>query len=154
MSGKILLIVDDSRILHNIKEILLTHDFQTFSFSTAKNALAFVSQNPIAVAIVDMQISDMYGPVVLTKLKEISPEIETLALTDYRSIDSSVEAIKDSIYAYILVPINPGVLIRTIENCLEKQELRHNIKESEKKYRMQFKNSLLPTYIWPIRSRA
>ena len=148
VSGTILIIDDDLNISESFEDILETKGYTVHSRNTGKTGIDFARSHLINVAIVDIRLPDMSGESVLSKLKEISPTTETIVLTGYGSLDSAVEAISQQAFAYFLKPIDPEILIRTIENCIEKQELLFLLKESEKRFRMQFKHFPIPAYIW------
>ena len=145
----ILLIDDDQNITETLGDILDAKGYNVHSYDKGKDGLAFVrSQNFVHVAIVDMRLPDMSGQSVLSELKVISPDTETIVFTGYGSLKSAVEAIKTQAFAYLLKPIDPDILLRTIENCVEKQRLLLMLRESEHRFRMQFMHFPVPAYIW------
>jgi DNA-binding NtrC family response regulator len=83
---KQVLIVDDEENL--LKSIALRMKIMGFSAHTATNgkaAIEITKQQPIDLAIVDLQMPDMDGLVVITKLKEIDPHLKTILLTGHGS---------------------------------------------------------------------
>ncbi|MHA2247322.1 MAG: response regulator [Candidatus Hodarchaeales archaeon] len=144
----ILIIDDDPNITETLGDILDAKGYNVHSYDNGKDGLAFVRSQFIHVAIVDMRLPDMSGQSVLSELKVISPDTETIVFTGYGSLKSAVEAIKTQAFAYLLKPIDPDILLRTIENCVEKQQLLLMLRESEHRFRMQFMHFPVPAYIW------
>ncbi|MFX1538047.1 MAG: histidine kinase dimerization/phospho-acceptor domain-containing protein, partial [Promethearchaeota archaeon] len=130
------------------QDILEVKGFSVHSCNTGREGLNYAKSNFVNVAIVDIRLPDMSGESLLYELKEISSSTETIVLTGFGSLDTAVEAITQQAFAYLLKPIDPEILIRTIKNCIEKQELLLLLKESENRFRMQFKHFPIPAYIW------
>ncbi|MFX0125182.1 MAG: ATP-binding protein [Candidatus Hodarchaeota archaeon] len=147
-TSTILIIDDDPNITETFQDILEAKGYSVHSRDTGREGLNFAKLNFVNVAIVDIRLPDMSGESILSELKEISSSTETIVLTGYGSLDSAVQAITQQAFAYLLKPVDPEILIRTIKNCIEKQELLLLLKESENRFRMQFKHFPIPAYIW------
>ena len=57
--------------------------FNVFTASNGQQALDTAQKQPIHVAVVDQRMPDMEGLVVITKLKEIAPDVKTILLTGH-----------------------------------------------------------------------
>ena len=79
----ILLVDDNEKFLKSIAERTKLKGFNVFTASNGQQALDIAQKQPIHVAVVDQRMPDMEGLVVITKLKEIAPDIKTILLTGH-----------------------------------------------------------------------
>ncbi|MCK4446376.1 MAG: hybrid sensor histidine kinase/response regulator, partial [Candidatus Marinimicrobia bacterium] len=63
------------------------------------------------------------GMVVLEEIKRIDPEIVTVVITGYATIDSAIESIKKGAYDFLTKPFTPGELRLITKRALEKRRL-------------------------------
>jgi len=79
-----LLLVDDNpKFLESAAERAKLKGFNVFTAENGPAALATAKDTPIHVAVVDHQMPDMDGLVVITKLKTMMPDIRTILLTGH-----------------------------------------------------------------------
>jgi len=79
----ILLVDDNQKFLNSIAERTRLKGFNVFTASNGKQAIEIARKKPIQVAVVDQRMPDMEGLVVITKLKEVIPDIQTILLTGH-----------------------------------------------------------------------
>ena len=79
----ILLVDDNQKFLKSIAERTKLKGFNVFTAANGRQALDIAHKQLIHVAVVDQRMPDMDGLVVITKLKEIKPEIKTILLTGH-----------------------------------------------------------------------
>jgi DNA-binding NtrC family response regulator len=77
----ILLVDDDRKFLASAAERAKVKGFNVFTAENGTEALKLAKKEPIHVAVVDQQMPDMEGLVVITKLKAMMPDIRTILLT-------------------------------------------------------------------------
>jgi len=79
----ILLVDDNEKFLKSIAERTKLKGFNVFTASSGQQALDIAKKQPIHVAVVDQRMPDMEGLVVITKLKALAPDINTILLTGH-----------------------------------------------------------------------
>lgn len=79
----ILLVDDNEKFLKSVAERTKLKGFNVFTASNGRQALDIAQKQPIHVAVVDQRMPDMEGLVVITKLKELAPDIKTILLTGH-----------------------------------------------------------------------
>jgi DNA-binding NtrC family response regulator len=79
----ILLVDDNEKFLKSIAERTKLKGFNVFTASNGQQAIDIAQKQPIHVAVVDQRMPDMEGLVVITKLKELAPDIKTILLTGH-----------------------------------------------------------------------
>jgi DNA-binding NtrC family response regulator len=79
----ILLVDDNKKFLKSVAERTKLKGFNVFTASDGRQALDIALKQPIHVAVVDQRMPDMEGLVVITKLKELAPDVKTILLTGH-----------------------------------------------------------------------
>ena len=79
----ILLVDDNQKFLKSIAERTRLKGFNVLTASSGKQALEIARKQSIHVAVVDQRMPDMEGLVVITKLKGLIPDIQTILLTGH-----------------------------------------------------------------------
>jgi DNA-binding NtrC family response regulator len=79
----ILLVDDNQKFLKSIAERTRLKGFNVFTASSGKQALDIAQKQLLHVAVVDQRMPDMEGLVVITKLKGLIPDIQTILLTGH-----------------------------------------------------------------------
>jgi ActR/RegA family two-component response regulator len=79
----VLLVDDNEKFLKSIAERTKMRGFNVFTASNGQQALDIARKQVVHVAVVDQRMPDMEGLVVITKLKEIVPDIKTILLTGH-----------------------------------------------------------------------
>ena len=79
----ILLVDDNPKFLASAAERAKIKGFTVFTAENGAAALEVAQQTTIHVAVVDQQMPDMEGLVVITKLKALMPDIRTILLTGH-----------------------------------------------------------------------
>ncbi len=79
----ILLVDDNKKFLKSVAERTKLKGFNVFTASNGRQALDIAQKQPVHVAVVDQRMPDMEGLAVITKLKELAPDIKTILLTGH-----------------------------------------------------------------------
>lgn len=79
----ILLVDDNENFANTLAERIRLKGYDALVALNGREALEIASSNTIQLAVVDHQMPDMEGLVVITKLKEIDPDIRTVLLTGH-----------------------------------------------------------------------
>ncbi len=139
----VLVVDDDTQMLKTIKDILRLRGYSAVIAATGREALKVTSEmtDAPAVALVDLQLPDMDGIELIGRLREIAALTEVVILTGNASIDSAVRALRENSNDYLLKPVQPELLVGTIERAGERWQ-RHRaelaMSESEERLRLIF----------------
>ena len=96
--------VMDAGIL--IKKILEKKGHEVFPFTEEEEAIDFISNNKVDLAILDIKLKKMTGIEVLEEIKKIEPDIKTIMLTGYPTIDTARQAMSLGAEEYCVKPID------------------------------------------------
>ena len=139
----VLVVDDDAHMLKTIKDILRLRGYTAVIAATGHEALEVTREmrDAPAVALVDLQLPDMDGIELIGRLREIAALTEVVILTGNASIDSAVRALRENSNDYLLKPVQPELLVGTIERASERWQRRRAevaMRESEERLRLIF----------------
>lgn len=80
---RILLVDDEEKLIQSIARRLTVLGFEPYTATSGMAAIDIAMQQPVDLAIVDLQMPEMDGLVTITKLKEIHPGLKTVLLTGH-----------------------------------------------------------------------
>lgn len=128
------LVVDDEpAAAQMIEKIINTRSddfYVTGVVHNGKEALDFVRDNYVDLIISDVRMPVIDGISLVTKLKEIKPEIESIIVSGYQDFEYVQGALRVSATDYILKPITPTKIMDALnkvnDNLDRKYYLRRN----------------------------
>jgi len=130
MSGKNvqakILIVDDEEYLCELlkDELLSTNLFEVDIANDGAQAINKIQSKIYDVVLLDIKMPRISGIEVLKFIKEYSPDTEVIMITALGDIKLAVETIKLGAFDFITKPYNFDELLVSIQNALEKRQLK------------------------------
>jgi PAS domain S-box-containing protein len=145
----IILIVDDNPgTCEVLQDVLEEKGYNTVTVNTGKEAISKSKRKFYNIALIDLHLLDMPGVELLKRIKDSSPDTETIAITGYASLPTAIEAIHAHAFAYVQKPLDMEQLLGIIVKALDTQKLRQEkeyllekLKKSEEKYRTLFEHA-------------
>src|SRR5882672_9455368 len=119
----VLLVDDDVNILDTAKDILEEAKYVVSTAATGDAALKLLDEKQFNIVVVDFQLPDITGLELARKVREHNEHSCVILMTGHASLDMAVKAIQAAVYDYLIKPVDPAQLQRTIEKALEKQRL-------------------------------
>jgi two-component system, response regulator RegA len=113
--NSILIVDDDITFAQILKRALDRRGFITETAIDITSAETLVQKNHFAKAIVDLKIAQESGLVLISRLREINPDIQIIMLTGYSSISTAVDAIKLGAINYFCKPIEVDDLLKAFD---------------------------------------
>ena len=114
------LVVDDHNGQRNTLMALLQREgFDVSGCSSASEALALVDQEEIAVAVVDLRLSDMSGAQLLEQLQRKNQTIRAIIHTAFASFESAKEAVNLGAFAYVEKSGDPLELLHHVHRAVK-----------------------------------
>ena len=136
---EIILVVEDEDIAReNLEHILVKMGYEVISADSGIKALNLLKTKDFDLVITDLKMKQVDGMQVLRKTKELQPYTETIMITGYATVDSSVQAMRSGAYYYIAKPFKIDEVRKVSKEALLKRKLRlENIelKDTLKKFR-------------------
>ncbi len=99
-SVNILLVDDNQKFVETMTERMRLKGYDPYTALNGQEALNIAKTTKLHIAIVDQRMPDMEGLVVITKLREIDPDIKTLLLTGHgdEKLKEATEALDASYF--------------------------------------------------------
>jgi DNA-binding NtrC family response regulator len=101
-----------------VKKILTRKGHNVETFTEEEDAIAYVKNNHVDLAILDIKLKKMSGIQVLEQMKTISPEMKVIMLTGYPTIETAREAIDLGAGEYCVKPIDKTELEEKVAEML------------------------------------
>ena len=135
-----IMVLDDEKDACELMERVLSLAHEVVCFTEEEDAIQYVRDNPVDLAILDIKLKKMSGVDVLEVLRKSRPELRALMLTGYPTLKTAERAITLGAHDYLTKPLDldqleakvtealaPKVRIREIET----EGLRDDLSPSE-----------------------
>ena len=124
MSGTILIIDDEIKLLKLLGMILSQEDFNVKQASTARSAMTMLEQYEFDVVLSDVRLPDAFGVDLIKSVKAKYPHLEIILMTAFGNITDAVQAMKNGAYDYLVKGDDNEKIIPLVYKALEK--VKHN----------------------------
>ena len=132
---RVLVVDDDEPVIVTIQGILELDGYVVTATSSAEQALELLGSQHFDVLLTDLRLDGMDGTALLREARRQSPDIVSIMLTGYASLETAVAALREGAYDYLFKPCDVGELRRAVEHAIEKgrleSELRNRIRDLE-----------------------
>ena len=81
------------------------------------------------VILMDFNLTDRTGIEVIKDIRRFNQESQILMMTGHASLDTAVKAIQESVYDFLIKPVDVNNLKRGIKKALEKLTLEQDVKK-------------------------
>ena len=124
------LVVDDEESVRVTTAAILEQDgYEVGTASNGREALAKADAGHYDLVPTDLRMDDMDGITLLHELRSRHPEVAAVVLTGYASIESSIDALRQGAYDYLVKPCVVEDLKRTVRRAVEDRDQRARITE-------------------------
>ncbi len=120
---KILVVDDEKKVSTFLAEIISRAGLAVRTAGTGLEALSIAESEQCSAAIVDLKMPGLNGTETIRRLKIIDPDMEVIVFTGYPSLESSLAAIENHVFAYLSKPTDRYMLLRMVERALERRRL-------------------------------
>jgi ATP-dependent Lon protease len=118
MDSFVLVVDDEENLLVLLKAILSKEGYQVKTANSAYEALDFVDQNDIRVAILDIKMYPIDGVALLAEIKKRSPTTQVIIMTAFLSTETQRNCQKYGAASYITKPLDIQKLKRILSGLL------------------------------------
>lgn len=120
MSGNILIIDDEIKLLKLLGMILSQENFSVKEASTARSAMTMLEQYDFDVVLSDVRLPDAFGVELVKSIKTKYPQLEIILMTAFGNITDAVQAMKNGAYDYLVKGDDNEKIIPLVYKALEK----------------------------------
>ncbi len=119
--ASVIVVDDEESIREGCRQALETEGYRTAVARDGEHGLRLVEQlNPRAV-VIDLKMPGMSGMEMLEKINQTTPEVVSIIITGYASLDSAIEAMKLGADDYLCKPFDDEALLEAIKRGLTKR---------------------------------
>ena len=133
MKARLLLIDDDNNLRETLRDVLEIEGYDITEAASGAEAMQRVVTGTFDVILCDFQLTDKTGIEVIHQIRQMNTESEILMMTAHASLDTAVKAIQESVYDFLIKPVDIPYLKRVLAKAVEKlrleQENRRLIRE-------------------------
>ncbi len=121
---KIAIVDDDIEMGCVVRDLLSEEGYQVVVYSSASEALAKFKKDLPHVLITDHRMKDIDGLTFLKKVQSEYPEVISIMMTAFGSIETAIEAMKAGAYHYIVKPFKNDEMVLVAKRAMEKAMLK------------------------------
>jgi DNA-binding NtrC family response regulator len=122
-NARILVVDDEPMVCLSLTNWLREENYLARAVEDGPEAIAAVRAEKWDIVLLDLKMPGMDGLEVLRQIKTISPPTVVVMMTAYASIASSVEAMKEGAYDYIVKPLDVQELTLMLKKIVDHQQL-------------------------------
>jgi len=120
---QILIVEDDVKMRTALREIMFKEGYSVETVGTGEAALAKIGTTNYDLVITDLKLPGIDGMDILKAIRKSRPEISTVMITAYATVDTAVEAMKEGAEDYIAKPFNLDEIRIIVKKVLERKAL-------------------------------
>lgn len=121
--ANILVIDDEESMRDSCRQVLTKAGYRTQTAENGNVGLQKIREAKPELVLVDLKMPGIGGMELLEKIAEIDPNIISVVITGYATIESAVEAMKRNAYDFLPKPFTPDQLRIVIKRGLERRKL-------------------------------
>ncbi len=123
LKSRILLVDDDRIIVDSLGEFLRLEGYEVDGACGVDEAVAALDEKSYHLVITDVNMPRADGFELLRTLHDRWPEIVSIVITGYGTIESAVEAIKMGAYDYLTKPLSDDEIRLVVQRAIQQQSL-------------------------------
>jgi DNA-binding NtrC family response regulator len=121
---KILIVDDDPQIRLVLADRLHASGFCVHQAHNGKRGLEVVAEENPDLVLLDLQMPEMDGLEVLSRLQKNCPDLPVIMLTAHGSIEHAVDAMKRGASDFLPKPCKPDHILLVVQKALERKYLK------------------------------
>jgi DNA-binding NtrC family response regulator len=127
--GRLLIVDDELSVRDSLSKWFREEGYDTGTAEGANEALTRLAEQRWDLALVDIKMRGTDGIELQRKLREVDPQLITIIMTGYASVETAVEAMKNGAYDYLTKPLDPDDVSQKVKKALTE---RNTQKENER----------------------
>jgi len=138
MSRRILLADDEATFRETFAKVLREEGMPVTAVGNGTDAIAAVTKQPFAVAILDIRMPGADGIKVLREIMRIRPQTRVIMITAFGTVEMAVEAIKLGACDYVVKPVVMDDILMKIQQNLRYIDLHQENEQLKKELNGRF----------------
>jgi two-component system, NtrC family, response regulator AtoC len=123
-SANILIIDDNEDLALGIAKALQKEGFKAVSTKTGEEGLLMLRKELVDLVLLDLKLPKMNGIEVLSKAKEMDPDLAVIMMTASTDVKPAIEAMKTGALDYLMKPFEMDEMKLVVRKALEMHQLK------------------------------
>ncbi|PCI40538.1 MAG: hypothetical protein COB53_00670 [Elusimicrobia bacterium] len=123
MAIRILIVDDDANLRESVHDNLDLEGYEVVEAGSGAEAMKAIVTGRFDVILMDFNLPDKTGIEVIREIRKVNTESEILMLTAHASLDTALKAIQESVYDFLVKPVDFDRLKGVIHKAVEKMRL-------------------------------
>jgi DNA-binding NtrC family response regulator len=124
MKRRILLVEDDEIFLRPLQRSLEVAGYDVLVAPSGEEAIDLLKREDADLMLTDKRLPGMDGVELVRRAKSEHPDLASIVMTAYGTIESAVEAVRLGAADYLVKPFEVAELLIVVRNAIELSELR------------------------------
>ncbi len=137
-AGKVAVVDDDFEMGRLVKDILTDEGYHVDQYSSVSEALVQFKKELPDVLITDLKMKEVDGMMFLKKMQADYPDVVTIMMTAFGSIETAIEAMKVGAYHYIVKPFKNEEMEMLVHRAFERSRLTQENRTLKKELKKTF----------------
>ncbi len=120
--GKLLIVDDELSVRDSLGKWFREEGYEIGTAEGASDALTRLAEQKWDLALVDIKMRGTDGIELQSKMREIDPQMVTIIMTGYASVDTAVQAMKNGAYDYLTKPLDPDEVAHKVKKALAERD--------------------------------
>jgi two-component system, NtrC family, response regulator HydG len=125
--GKLLIVDDELSVRDSLGKWFREEGYEVGTAENAGQALTRLAEGHWDLALVDIKMRGTDGIELQRRIREIDPDLTTIIMTGYASVETAVAALKNGAYDYVSKPLDPDEIAHLVKKAMAH---RHAEKEN------------------------
>jgi signal transduction histidine kinase len=130
-AARLLLVDDETAVRMTLAAVLAKEGYEVSTAASGREALALLREGDFDVVVADIRMDDVDGLTVLSAAQECNPEVVTVVLTGYASLESAIDAIRRGVFGYLVKPCKLDEMKTILRSGLERRRTNRVNKQIE-----------------------
>lgn len=126
-----LAIIDDEKSICAPLEFALEDKFEIFTASNLRAVEDLLENHSLDVVLLDLKFGEISGIEILKMIKGDQPECVVIIMTAYATVQTSIEALKNKAYDYLIKPVDIRKLRVITQNAIDLIQLKERVNQLE-----------------------
>lgn len=129
ITGRILIIEDESSLRKTLARILQQAGFEATTAESAEQGLDYLKTTTFDLVFTDLRLPGIAGLEALKQIQSTNPNIPVVLFTAQPDINSAVEALRHGATDYLLKPLKPEIILERVKTILSNQQKQKRKRE-------------------------
>ncbi len=126
-----LAIIDDEISICAPLEFALEDQFEIYTATHLRAVEDLLEKHRLDVALLDLRFGDISGIEILKMIKQEQPECVVIIMTAFATVETSIEALKNKAYDYLIKPVDTTKLRVITQNAVNLKILKERVAQLE-----------------------